>query len=229
MAVAKLGSVDPIAFLIPADELRRALAGRVGALDVTLQSINKGTADLYVNARLVDPKGMVSAVMVHVGRRTPNRSSLTATAPGRPYATPKGSSSAQPRYGSASGRIQVALGEQAHRRQGPHPDSAPIPQRSARLLEPKAYDLPEKPGRIYPTGTPLQLILKAARRESFAQLEPLVDPDKDCQLEKDDASDRVKIEVPGDKLHTLAPDVVTRLDKNKPLHNAPMTLAPSRR
>ena len=61
VAVAKLGSVDPIAFLIPADELRRALAGRVGALDVTLQSINKGTADLYVNAQLVDPKGMVSA------------------------------------------------------------------------------------------------------------------------------------------------------------------------
>ena len=54
---------------------------------------------------------------------------------------------------------------------------------------PKAYDLPEKPGRIYPTGTPLELILKAARRASFALLEPLVDPDKDCRLDKDDASD----------------------------------------
>ena len=63
----------------------------------------------------------------------------------------------------ASGRIQVALGDAgaaarkvliqtAHR------------YRSGQLVysSPKAFDLPEKPGRIYPTGTPLQLILKAA-------------------------------------------------------------------
>ena len=36
---------------------------------------------------------------------------------------------------------------------------------------------------------------------------------------------KIKIEVPGNKIHTLAPYVVTRYNKKKPLHNAPMTLA----
>ena len=34
VTVSKFGAVKPIASLIPADEVRRALAGRVGALDV---------------------------------------------------------------------------------------------------------------------------------------------------------------------------------------------------
>jgi hypothetical protein len=90
--------------------------------------------------------------------------------------------------------------------------------------KPKEYDLPEKPGRAYPTGTPLALILKSAARASFALLGPLIDPDKDCRLDKDEKSHTIKIEVPGDKLHTLAPELVTKVDR-KPLHNAPMTLA----
>ena len=92
--------------------------------------------------------------------------------------------------------------------------------------KPKAYELPEKPGRIYPTGTPLDLILKAAARESIALLGPLVDRDKDCRLDKDEQGRSMKIEIPGDKLHTLAPELVTEANKKKPLHNAPMTLAP---
>ena len=65
---------------------------------------------------------------------------------------------------------------------------------------------------------------RALQRKSLSLLGPLVDPDKDCQLVKDEASCKIKIEVPGNKLHTLAPEVVTLLDKKKPLHNAPMTL-----
>ena len=89
---------------------------------------------------------------------------------------------------------------------------------------PRAYDLPGKPGRIYPVGTSLQAIVKAARRESFALLGPLVDPDKDCELKKDGTSYKIQIEIPGDKLHTLDPEILSRLDKTKPLHNAPMCL-----
>ena len=227
VAVAKLGSADPIASLIPADEVRRALAGRVGALDVTLQSIHKGTADLQIDAQLVDPKRMVKAVTVHIA-------GVTDAGPIVPYSdgswpplrnTQGVELRHDPNTASASGRVHVLMNGQgaaadkllvqtAHRYQ------------SGQVVysKPKAYDLPDKPGRIYPIGTSLPLILKAARRASFALLEPLVDPDKDCQLIKDNESYRIKIEVPGDKLHTLALDVVTRVDKKKPLHNAPMTL-----
>ena len=90
--------------------------------------------------------------------------------------------------------------------------------------KPVPYDLPERPGRIYSPGTSLKAILKAARRESIALLESCVDPDKDCRLIKDAQNDSIKIEVPANKLHTLAPEVVAQLDKKKPLHNAPMTL-----
>ena len=35
---------------------------------------------------------------------------------------------------------------------------------------------------------------------------------------------KIKIEIPGGKVRSLAPYVVKRLNKKKPLHNAPMTL-----
>ena len=66
VAVAKPGSTQPIAFLIPAEEVRRAVAGRVGALDLTLQSSQQGTAQLLIKAQVVDPKSMVKAVIVRV-------------------------------------------------------------------------------------------------------------------------------------------------------------------
>ena len=48
VAVASLSraGIDTIGFIVPAAELRRALAGRVGALDLTLQQSPQGTADL---------------------------------------------------------------------------------------------------------------------------------------------------------------------------------------
>jgi hypothetical protein len=226
VAVARPGSVEPIAFLIPADEVRRALAGRVGSVDVALRSIDHGTADLQIDAQLVDPKAMVSAVMVHVA---PADSGTIVPYSDGSWPPLRNTEGVELRHDAdtalASGRIKVALGSQAaatrkvliqtvHR------------YRTGQLVysRPRAYDLPDKPGRIYPAGTPLPLILKSVGRASLALLEPLVDPDKDCKLKKDDESDTIKIEIPGDKLHTLAPDVVARLDKSKPLHNAPMTL-----
>src|SRR5262249_23737287 len=66
VTVVRLGSSEQIALLIPADEIRRALAGRVSALDVALESTSKETADLKVSAELVDPKDLVKAVEVQV-------------------------------------------------------------------------------------------------------------------------------------------------------------------
>jgi hypothetical protein len=224
LAVVRSGAVDPIAFLIPADEVRRALAGRVGALDLTLQSIDHETAQLLVSAQLVDPKGMVKAVLMHVAPA--DAGSIVPYSDGSwpPLRNTEGVELRHaPKTATASGRVQVALSGSASRKvliQTAHR------YESGQLVysKPKAYDLPAKPGRIHSPGTPLELIWKAAQRESFALLEPLVDPEKDCRLTKDEASNRIKIEIPGDKLHTLEPEVVTRLDKKKPLHNAPMTL-----
>ena len=55
-------------------------------------------------------------------------------------------------------------------------------------------------------------------------LGPLIDPEKDCKLVKDEDNMKIKIEIPGGKVRSLAPYVVQRINKKKPLHNAPMTL-----
>ncbi len=226
VAVTKPGTPDPIAFLIPADEVRRALAGRVGAVHVALESIHKGTADLQVDAQLVDPRNMVNAVMVHVA---PVESGTIVPYSDGSWPPLRNTQAIElrpsPDNASASGRIHVALSEPGEGSRKVLVQTA-HQYRSGQLVysKPKAYHLPEKPGPVYPAGTPLQLILNTARRASLALLGPLVDPDKDCRLEKDDVSNTIKIEVPGDTLHTLAPQLVTAEDKTKPLHNAPTTL-----
>ena len=66
VAVAKVGSVDTIGFVVPAEQLRRTLAGRIGYLDMTLNTLNKNTANVEIKAQIVDPKGSVQKVLVHV-------------------------------------------------------------------------------------------------------------------------------------------------------------------
>jgi hypothetical protein len=70
-------------------------------------------------------------------------------------------------------------------------------------------------------GGSLQRIIQMMRAKSLTLLGPLIDPDKDCRLDKDESNFKIRIDVPG-KLHTLSPEMVVR--KNQPLHNAPMTL-----
>ena len=67
--------------------------------------------------------------------------------------------------------------------------------------------------------------MRAAKVPSASLLGTFVDPDKDCKLIKDEDTLNFKIEIPGGKLHTLSPYFVTRANKKKPLHNAPMALA----
>ena len=223
--MVKPGSAQPIASLIPADEVRRALAGRVGALDLTLRSIEPGSALVEVNAQIVDPKGMVDAVRVRVapgvaGTIVPySEGSWPPVGDTESTELKRDSNSA-----TASGRVQITLS-------GRGPETRKVLVQTARRYrsgqlvysKPEPFDLPERPGRIYSPGTSFKAILKAAG-ESIALLESCVDPDKDCRLIKDAQNDSIKIEVPANKLHTLAPEVVAQLDKKKPLHNAPMTL-----
>ena len=65
--------------------------------------------------------------------------------------------------------------------------------------------------------------MKTAQRKSADLLGPLIDPDKDCKLTKDEDNLKIKIEIPG-KLHSLAPEIAKRTNRKKSLHNAPMTL-----
>jgi hypothetical protein len=71
---------------------------------------------------------------------------------------------------------------------------------------------------------PLKQLVEAARGETATLLGKLIDADLDCEFTKDLNSLKFTIEVPGNKIHTLAPQVGTRINRKKPLHNAPMAL-----
>jgi regulation of enolase protein 1 (concanavalin A-like superfamily) len=86
---------------------------------------------------------------------------------------------------------------------------------------PKEVFLPDQPGPIRDAS----MIRVAAQvmAKSLSQLGPLLDPSKDCRLDKDEKSLKIHIDVPG-KLHTLSPEILGR-NKTQPMHNSPMTLA----
>jgi len=224
VVVAKLGPVDTIGLVVPAEELRKALAGRVGAVVGTRLEGQKGTAELEIKAQVVDPKGMVQGVVVHVapassaGTLAPNSDGSWPPLPN----TKAVELQRDVKTGLASGRVQVPLsGEGAGARkvliQTAHRD------RRGTLVysKPREYDLPEK-GSFGHTGR-LQKMMKMAQRRSVNMLGPLIDPDKDCKLTKDEDNLKIKIEIPG-KLHTLSPEITTRKNRKVSLHNAPMTM-----
>ncbi len=223
VAVAKVSAVDTIGFVVPAEQLRKALAGRVGSLDLTLEATSGGAATLQVKANLVDPKAQVAGIFVRavpasaIGPLNPNSDGSWPPLPNAKDFELQRSSRAP----EALGRVQVALSGT-----GPNARKVAIQAayRDARNVlhysKPREVMLPTEPGRILPPGT-LDRLIKAVRNKSLSLLGPLVDPSKDCRLDKDESSFRVRIDVPG-KLHTLSPELVTRA--NKPVHNAPMTL-----
>jgi len=224
VVVAKLGPVDTIGLVVPAEELRKALAGRVGAVVGTRLEGQKGTADLEIKAQVVDPKGMVQGVVVHVapassaGTIAPNSDGSWPPLPN----TKAVELQRDAKTGLVSGRVQVTLsGEGAAARkvliQTAHRD------RRGTLVysRPREYDLPEK-GSFGHTGR-LQKMMKMAQRRSVNMLGPLIDPDKDCTLTKDEDNLKIKIEIPG-KLHTLSPEITSRKNRKVSLHNAPMTM-----
>jgi S1-C subfamily serine protease len=225
LAVAKLGSVDTIGLVIPADELRRMLAGRVGALDLTLKTLDKQNANLVIKAQIVDPKGNIKDVMVHAapasaGSVSPN---TDGTYPPLPNTTGVGLQR-DPKVAMASGQVQVALsGEGAAARkilvQTAHRDT----RGKLVYAKPREIELPEKPGRVAMSNEMMKT-LKTIQRKTFSMVGPLIDPEKDCKLTKSDDDMKIKIDIPGGKVRSLAPYIVNRLNKKRALHNAPMSL-----
>ena len=207
------------------DSLRRSpprgLAGRIGALSVSLESVRQGTLDLQVKAQVVDPKGTVKAVLVRMAPTTAG--GIVPDADGTWPALP-GTKEVELEHdrvtSSASGKVQVV------------PDGRP--QRSSPgyahryksgppvYSKPREIELPEHPGQIL-LSNDMRRLLMAREHDSLAMLGPLIDPDKDCKLVKDAVDMKITIEVPG-KLHTLSPAISSRLEKKKPLHNAPFTV-----
>jgi S1-C subfamily serine protease len=224
LAVAKLGSVDTIGLVIPADELRRVLAGRVGALDLTLKTLDKQNASLVIKAQIIDPKGNVKDVIVHAA---PASVSVTPNTDGTYPPLPNTTGvelQRDPKVAMASGKVQVALsGEGAAARkilvQTAHRDTR------GKLVysKPREIELPEKPGRVAMSNEMMKT-LRTIQRKTFSMLGPLIDPEKDCKITKSDDDLKIKIDIPGGKVRSLAPYIVNRLNKKKPLHNAPMSL-----
>jgi len=227
VVVAKVGSVDTIGFVIPADEVRRTLAGRIGALDLTLKTMEQNNANLEIKAQIVDPKGTVQRVMVHVAPASAGAISPNGDGTWPPLPNTKGielQRDPKAPNPTASGQVQVALsGQGAVARkilvQTAHRDT----RGQLVYSKPREIELPERPGRVT-VSSEMQRMLRIVQRKSLPMLGTLIDPEKNCTLIKDDETMKIKIEIPGGKVRTLAPYVVNRINKKKPLHNAPMTL-----
>jgi regulation of enolase protein 1 (concanavalin A-like superfamily) len=226
VAVASLAvsGLDSVGFIVTADELRHALEGRVGMILVDIKSIDKTSADLAIDAQMIDPKRAIKGVVLKLA---PSSEGSVKPASDGSYPPLPNSTSVElkhdPNTLTATGRVQVPLkGEGAAARkvliQPGYKDSHGL----IVYAKPKEYELPEKPGRILPPGE-LQRKIKALQKKSLAMLGPLVDPDKDCKLTKDEDTSKITIEIPA-KIHSLSPELRTRVDKNKTLHNAPFTV-----
>jgi S1-C subfamily serine protease len=225
VAVAKVGSVDTIGFVVLAEEVRRALAGRFGSFDLTLEGTgHDGTANLLVKALLVDPRGQVGGVEVRaaqasaVGTFNPDSAGVWPPLPGsRPVELQRDA-----RTQMATGRVQVALSGQSASARKILIQAASRDLRGRLVYaKPQEVLVPNQPGRIMATGT-LERLIKSVRTKSLSLLGPLVDPSHDCRLDKDTSAFKVRLDIPG-KLHTLSPELTAR-SRSQPLHNAPMTL-----
>ena len=137
VAVAKVGSVDTIGFVVPAEQLRRTLAGRIGYIDLTLKSLDKDSASLEIKAQVVDPKGVVRNVQVLVAPASAGTVSPNSDGTYPPLPNTKGVElKRDPKAPLASGNVRVALrGEGAACAENPGSDGTSRSTGATRLLE----------------------------------------------------------------------------------------------
>jgi S1-C subfamily serine protease len=225
LAVAKLGSVDTIGLVIPADELRRVIAGRVGALDLTLKTLDQNNAKIEIKAQIVDPKGSVKDVMIHAAPASAGTISPNSDGSYPPLPNTKSFElQRDPKLALASGNFELTLSGQGAAARKILVQTAHRDTRGKLVYsKPREIELPERPGRVAMSNE-LMKMLKAIQRKSFSMLSGLVDPEKDCKLVKSEDDMKIKIEIPGGKVRSLAPYIVQRINKRKSLHNAPMSL-----
>jgi hypothetical protein len=225
IGVAEIRGAEAIGLVVPAEAIRKTLAGRVGALDLTLKALDDNHADLEVQAEIVDPRHAVQRVLVHAASASAGTISPNSDGTWPELPNTRGIElQRQPGVASASGPVRIAFsGQGAQRRKILIQTAHQYGNGKTVYSRPRQVELPKQPGPILRTAQ-VQRLFRTVRRSSLARLGPLIDPEQDCKLVKDEDTIKINIEVPGNKLHTLDPEFGTRLDKKKPLHNAPMSL-----
>ena len=118
VVLADAESPSTTTHVIPAEEVRRAMAGRVGALELTLLAIGPKNAELKFRAQILDPKQTVQDVMINVagaadGTVNPNDD---GTWPPIRNSTSVELRSDPGKDGSVTGSVRLALAAGARRR-----------------------------------------------------------------------------------------------------------------
>jgi hypothetical protein len=215
----------PAQFIIPADAIRPALAGRVGALELTLESLERGIAAIHVRAPIVDPKGALEDLRIHIapvsaGMIVPSSDGSWPSLPGTGVVV----LACDRDHPSAAGSLKLALDGQSR------PARKMLIQTAYKthggqfvFSGPTSYVLPARPGPIHRSDAPLKVILQEHSRKGFDLLLAPADPDQDCRIVKDQKC--CQIEIPGNKVHAFASDVVSLKNRREPPHPAPMTLS----
>jgi S1-C subfamily serine protease len=225
VAVAKVEGVDTIGVAIPADDLREALAGRVGAIDLRLRNGKTERPDFRVKAQVVDPSGRIRAVKV-----------LVAPAQGIAPAQRLGDGSWAKLSGAspmdlkldksvATGDFSVSLPKADPNNQHVLVQTA-YADSSGKLSYSRPRLYPREDGRFLASKKIEELKRKLARR-SLAKLGPLVEDNDprtadECQLTKDTREHKSTISMPG-KVFSLSPSVTN--SRRRPIHNAPRAMA----
>jgi S1-C subfamily serine protease/regulation of enolase protein 1 (concanavalin A-like superfamily) len=208
VAVAQISNTT-IGFAVPTHELTRMLEGRLGRLSLAFQAERSGSADLRVQAKVIDPLNQIRMVAFHY---------VTAV-PGQGLPKPNADGTWPPLPGAA--RVNMAVnGPLAY---------APfqVPLRGMRQLlvqasymdsrgrtfytSPVPYVVPTRPTGLAAVGAVSSPESKP--KPTFGVLGPLVDVAKNCKTSRDDGS--LTIEVPAG-VHLLSAE----LD----IKNSPMVL-----
>ena len=221
VSVAKLAMADTVGLAVPAAELRELLAGRVGALGLTVRPGQSDQVSLQVKAQVIDPDSRVRAVQLLVvpakGTEPPARRSDGSWAP-LTGATPIDLTLSR---SVATGQVRIAVGPPGSQPQRFLVQTALIDSTGRAFHStPRLYDPTDRKDKI------AKIKRKLARR-SLDQLGKLLEDDDPktpdmCQLMKDVNQHKVTIALPAG-VYSLSPHMTTK--QKKPLHNAPRALA----
>jgi S1-C subfamily serine protease/regulation of enolase protein 1 (concanavalin A-like superfamily) len=203
-----------IGFAVPPGELNRMLDGRIGRVSMALRSETNGMADIQVEAKLIDPLNRIRDVELLYA---PSRALQAGMNPGADGSWP-------PLAGAT--RVNLSLS-------GPtafgviHADVRSLPGRrlmvqtayqdgAGRTLytHPEPFTVPARPSTLAAVGTPRVNGPGAALKPSFAGLGPLIDPGKNCKIDRTES--KLTIDIPAG-VHLLSDELEVK--------NSPMTLS----
>ncbi|MEJ7638454.1 MAG: trypsin-like peptidase domain-containing protein [Singulisphaera sp.] len=207
VAVAKINNTT-IGFAIPTLELIRMLEGRIGGITLALTALQPGTADLRVQAKLVDPLGRLKKAGLHIVRADAMSSPLKPNPDGTWPPLPD-ARKVDLRSTSRPPRLSSMPFEEPKGRHILVQASYQNAQGRTVFTNPEPYEIPKEIGAIASLGG-----AKASGNLSHKKLGALIDPAKDCKLSRDEKG--LTITIPG-RLHINSPELKSK--------NAPMALA----